>query len=256
MQKGIQNEQEFKKIIDGKKVGELPKNIQELIKSIFINIDNYSVVECWQSKYVEKADIKLKINNMTKGISIKSGIFCSMHQEDINKFSKFMLRIGVDEITENYFRRFIYGEINGKRVTAKEYISFYTKEIDQIKRIFNNYYIKINLIIRFLFQGTEIHRYGCDAIIYGTPLNFIWATKAEILKYLLEHTTTHTDFINIGLLNIKCYDRNLRNNPSKVKGQNEIQVKWYTIKDDILYITMMREANKIINNQKYDNFNT
>ena len=95
--------------------------------------------------------------------------------------------------------------------------------------------------MRFLFQGTDKNKYGCDAIILGTPNNFIWATKDEILKYLSEYYETKSNYINISRLNIKCYDRNLRNNKYREKKQNDIQVKWFTIYDDIKAISNNRD---------------
>lgn len=240
MQKGIQNEIDFKNLLDHKKVYQLPKDIQKMLFFVFENITLKSTVYCWRSKYQEKADIKIRINNIIKGISIKSGNYCSMHQEHIDKFYPFLLKIGVDEYIIKIFDNYMKGIINGIRVSSEEYILKNTKEINLLKRKFNEYYTKINLINRFIFQGTEIQKYDCDVLIYGTPLNFMWATKNEILKYLVEYEYTNKFFINISALNIKCYDRNLKNIPSKKVGQDNIQIKWCSIKEDFELITKLR----------------
>ena len=119
------------------------------------------------------------------------------------------------------------GKINGKKVNSEAYIEKNREKIEELKEAFNDYYIKINLLIRFIFQGTEVQNYDCDAIIYGTPKSFIWATKNEVLKHLIEFIPQETRYINISALNIKCYDRNLRNNPRRKECQDKIQVKWY-----------------------------
>lgn len=240
MQKGIQNEIDFKNLLDHKKVYQLPKDIQKMLFFVFENITLKSTVYCWRSKYQEKADIKIRINNIIKGISIKSGNYCSMHQEHIDKFYPFLLKIGVDEYIIKIFDNYMKGIINGIRVSSEEYILKNTKEINLLKKKFNEYYTKINLINRFIFQGTEIQKYDCDVLIYGTPLNFMWATKNEILKYLVEYEYTTRFFINISALNIKCYDRNLKNIPSKKVRQDNIQIKWYSIKEDFELITKLR----------------
>jgi len=208
---------------------------------IFENISLKSTVQCWQSKYNEKADIKIKINGVIKGISIKSGKFCSMHQENINKFYPFLLKIGVDNAIIEIFDKYLKGIINNKKISAKEFIEQHPKEIDILKNKFNEYYIKINLIIRFIFQGTENQKYDCDVLIYGTTENFIWATKNEILEYLINYQIIKPSFINISALNIKCYDRNLRNNPLRIEQQNSIQIKWYSIAEDLKNIIKKRE---------------
>lgn len=241
MQKGFQNEVDFKDIIDKKKLYQLPTDIKEMLLYIFGNVDDKSYVQCWLSKYYEKADIKVKINGVVKGISIKSGGFSSIHQEHISKFYPFLLKIGVDDNVINKFNNYINGIVKGKRVSSSEYIENNSSDIDIIRKKFNEYYVKTNMIIRFIFQGTEIQKYDCDCLIYGTPNNFIWATKNEILKFLVDYEAKEQKFINISALNIKCYDRNLRNNPLKKECQNSIQIKWYSIRGDLAFITKMRQ---------------
>jgi len=242
MEKGFRNEQNFASFIDRKMVKELPKEYQELLYSLFNNIEENSVVKCWQSKYYEKADVKIKVNQEIKGISIKSGKNCSMHQENTKKFYKFLTKIGVNNETINYFNEFMLGYVNGVRVSAANYINNNESKIKKIRNDLNKYYIKTNLIIRFLFQGTETQRYDCDALIYGTPSSFLWATKDEILKYLLDYKIYQYNHINISALNIKSYDRNLRNNINKIKKQEEIQVKWYSLEEDFKNLKKLRKT--------------
>lgn len=240
MQYGIKNEIYFANTLNGKKVKDLPQEMQELIYAIFDNVREYSVIECWRSHYLEKADIKIRINGNVKGISIKTGKNCSMHQEHYKKFSDFLIKLGVDYEFINILHRFIIGKINNKKVNSKTYIENNLKEIELIRNKFNDYYIKTNLLIRFIIQGTELQNYDCDAIIHGTPNNFLWATKSEILKYLIDYNIDKYDYINISALNFKCYDRNLRNNIERKKHEEDIQIKWYTIKEDLTNITKSR----------------
>lgn len=241
MQKGFINEKNFANLLDHKKVKQVPEELRKLIFAIFTNVDINDKIDCWQSEYYEKADIKIKINNEIKGISIKTGIYCSMHQESIDSFYPFLRKIGIEENIIKKFNDFLLGYVNGKRVDSLTYISSHTEEIKQIKRRLNSYYIKINLILRFIFQGTERQNYDCDAIIHGTPEKFIWATKDEILEYLIKYSEQKENIINFSALNIKCYDRNLRNNLKRKSKQNEIQVKWYTLKKDLSIIKEIRD---------------
>lgn len=241
MQKGIINEKNFAELLDNKKVSELSSELRKMIFAIFKNIELDNRIDCWQSEYYEKADIKVKINNEIKGISIKTGIYCSMHQESIESLYPFFRKIGIEEEIIEKLNSFIAGYVNGKRVDSITYILHHQKDINQIKEALNRYYIKINLILRFIFQGTEKQKYDCDAIIYGTPENFLWATKDEILEYLINYNDHKDYMINFSALNIKCYDRNLRNNIAKRDKQNDIQIKWYTLKNDLLKITKNRK---------------
>ena len=238
------NEKKFAKIIDKNKIKDLNVNIQNLIYAIFKDIEEDDTVECWTSKYFEKADIKIKINNEIKGVSIKTGKYCSMHQESTESLYPFFRRIGIEEKIMKSLDSFLIGKVNDKRVDAITYIFHNYEEIKKIKDSLNNYYIKVNLILRFLFLGTEKQNYGCDAIIYGVPNSFLWATKEEILEYLINYDNSHEIFIRFSALNLKSYDRNLRNNEEKKTKQNEIQIKWNTIKIDLQNIEKLRKQKK------------
>ncbi len=250
MQKGFINEKKFAKMLDKNKIKELNANIQDLIYAIFIDVGEDDIVECWTSKYFEKADIKIKINNEIKGVSIKTGKYCSMHQESTDSLYPFFRRIGIDERIINKLDNFLIGEVDGKRLDAITYIFHNYDEIKMIKETLNNYYIKVNLILRFLFQGTEKQKYGCDAIIYGVPNKFTWATKEEILEYLVNYDNNHEVYLKFSALNLKSYDRNLRNNEMRKTKQNEIQIKWCTINADLENIKKLRVSNK---NKKISN---
>ena len=90
MQKGIKNEINFKQLLDRKMVKDLPSNLQDMLYALFLDIEPTSIIDCWRSKYLEKADIKIKIHGVIKGISIKTGKDCSMHQEIVSKFYPFL----------------------------------------------------------------------------------------------------------------------------------------------------------------------
>lgn len=241
MQKGFKNEIDFKRLIDNKKLEDLPKNVQNLILSLFNkNLSLQTKVECWQSKYLEKADIKIRINNIIKGVSIKSGNNCSIHQEHIEKITPFLQKIGLEDKKIKILQDFLNGIIRKEKVSGKEYIEEHKEDIELLTESLNNYYIKVNLLIRFIFQGTETQRYDCDAIIFGTPSKFIWATKSEILKYLMDKDIQKTKQIYISNLSLKCYDRNLRHANLKKNKENNIQIKWYSIEKDLLYLTNER----------------
>lgn len=242
MQYGIKNEVYFANAFNGKRVKDLPLEMQKLIYAIFDNVGESSIIECWRSHYLEKADIKIKINGNIKGISIKTGKNCSMHQENYKKFSDFLIKLGLNYEDINILHKFIIGKMNNKKVNSKIYIENNLNEIKLIRNKFNDYYIKTNLLIRFIIQGTEIQNYDCDALIHGTPDSFLWATKSEILKYLVDYNIDKYDFINISALNFKCYDRNLRNNSERKKHEEDIQIKWYTIKQDLAKITKLRNS--------------
>ena len=250
MQKGFRNEIDFVISLNNKKYGDLSIEFKSLLSKLFKNLNTDTNIICWQSKYSEKADIKIKINNEIKGVSIKCGANCSFHQESVQKFSNYLIKIGVENNIIKNFNDFIKGYVKGNKVDAKTYINNNKEEIAEIIDSFNKLYVKINLILRFIFQGTELQKYDCDAIIYGTPSKFLWATKNEVIEYLVNYDNNHEVYLKFSALNLKSYDRNLRNNEMRKTKQNEIQIKWCTINADLENIKKLRVSNK---NKKISN---
>ncbi len=239
--KGIANEINFAKMLNKKIVKELPKSYQELLYSLFENLNEDDYIECWKSKFTEKADIKVRIRGDIKGISIKMGESNSVHQEHINSLSNYLLSIGLSNYLVEKLRAYIFGIINGIQVDVKTYKQEKEQDIIEIKIALSDFYIKTCLIIRFLFKGKENQIYDADAIIHGTPENFLWATKSEILEYLIFYPDGETKNVKVGPLFIQSRNRNLKNNIKSVYAEEYIQVKWYNIKKDLYFITKKRE---------------
>jgi len=68
---GTDNEYEFVKYLNGKKISQLNPMFRDLIDSIFPYEDDESIIKCFRNHYKQKSDILVLINNTMKGISIK-----------------------------------------------------------------------------------------------------------------------------------------------------------------------------------------
>ena len=244
---GIYNEIKFVGLFDGKKVRDMNKSLRELLLKLFGPLTGEEYIECWKSKFNEKADIKIRINGDIKGISIKMGESNSIHQEHLTSITNYLLNIGVNNAIVNKLADYIIGDINGTRVDATTYKKLKKEDIIEIKKALSDLYIKVSLIIRFLFKGKESELYDADAIIHGTPNKFLWATKSEVLKYLIDYPDGDTINVKVGPLFIQSRNRNLKRKEAAKIDENYIQVKWYNIEKDLYFITKKRE-----NSKKYD----
>lgn len=241
---GIANEINFATKFNKKLVNELDENSQALLYTLFDNLKPTDYIESWKSKFNEKADIKIRINGDIKGISIKIGNCNSVHQEHIDTFSSYLLNIGISNYIVDKIKAYINGTINGIVVDAKTYKEKKKNDIIEIKNALADLYIKICLIIRFLFKGQEGQIYDADAIIHGTPSDFYWATKSEVLEYLISYPDGITINVKIGPLFIQCRNRNLKNNLDSMYAKDYIQIKWYNLKKDLYFITKKRKNTK------------
>lgn len=88
---GYDNEYEFVKYLNGKKVSDLNPLFGDFIDDLFKIKDNNDIITCWRNHYPQKSDIFIKINGKIKGVSIKMGSRNSLHVERISDFIHFLI---------------------------------------------------------------------------------------------------------------------------------------------------------------------
>lgn len=113
---GKNNEYEFVKYLNGKRISELNPMFRDLIDKLFPNQPPNSTIKSWKNHYKEKSDIFIKINGKMKGISIKKGYKNSVHVERISDFIHFLIENNIDrEIVIEYLKyHYADGSTNGK----------------------------------------------------------------------------------------------------------------------------------------------
>jgi len=235
---GKDNEYEFVKYLNGKTISELNPMFRDLIDELFPDESVKSEIKCWQNHFKEKSDIFIKINNKTKGISIKKGIKNSVHVERISDFIHFLIDNEVDrEIIIEYLKyHYADGSTNGKgknRISAEEYKKEHQDQIDKINTAFNNKKLLEKAIERFITKGKN-SKYYIDAIIYGEVNDFIWATKEDIEQIMLSKKDEYSSAVHFSLMTCQPKNRCLNYNPLYEHDRYCIQIKWYNIFDDIL----------------------
>ena len=234
---GKNNEYEFIKYLNGKRIFELNQNFKKLINELFPNVEQDSIIKCWKNKYKQKSDIFIKINNEIKGISIKKGYKNSVHVERISDFIHFLIENNIDIETVIEYLKYHYadGSTNGKgkkRISVEEYKKENQYKIDKINENLNNEKLIKKAIERFITKGKNSNYY-ISAIIYGEVDNFIWATSEQIEEMILLKKDIYSSGIHFGALTCQPKNRCLNYNPLYEKDRYCIQIKWYNIFDDI-----------------------
>ena len=237
MNKGIKKEFEFVNYINNKKINELNENMKGFLKFIFDNIEEEDIIKCEKIMSKDKSDVKITYKDESKCVSLKSGNGVSVHTESINHFVVFLKNININEKIINYFLLYFYGDstINGcgqVRFSAEEAIDRYKKEIS----IFNKYVNHNNIIVSFsrrvLFEGLE--RNNCaDYIYYGDVVNGLWASKEEIINYLISNKCMDIITPHFSCLTCQNWCRNIVYNKKMESHRYYIQVKWHSIKTDL-----------------------
>lgn len=235
---GKNNEYEFVKYLNGKKISELNPMFRSLIDKLFPKEPPSSIIKSWKNHYKEKADIFIKINGIMKGISIKKGIKNSVHVERISDFIHFLIENNVErDIVIEYLKyQYADGSTNGKgnkRLSAEEYKKENQHNIDKINKAFNNEILLRKAIERFVTKG-KISNYYISAIIYGEVDDFVWATRGQIENIILSKKDNYSSGVHFGVLSCQPKNRCLNYNPLYEKDRYCVQIKWYNIFDDII----------------------
>ena len=188
---GYQNEYDFVCYLNHKKIKELDPLTREFIDSIFYKIHEEDEIKAWRNHFLQKADILIKIQNVVKGVSIKMGARNSVHVEQISSFISFLKKQEIpSRIIQNYLLyHFGDGSCNNSgtfRKDGEEIKKEYQFEIQEMNRYFNQKKVLMAAIDRFVLKGNN-SEYPIDAIIYGTPENFLWLTKLQIIDRLLKN---------------------------------------------------------------------
>ena len=224
--------------LNNKKVKDLDPMLSDLVHSIFYSIQENDIIKCWRNHYDQKTDILIKIGKAIRGVSIKMGDKNSVHVEHIDKFVEFLENNGVKKENINSYLRYHYADgtvdNSGKnRLSADEYKKLHSREIFNINKDLNSPNLIRKAVERFVVKGNNSH-YEIDALIHGTPESFLWISKKEIYEILSNNSNINCGSPHFGYLICQTKGRCLNNNPKYENDRNYVQIKWYSIFDDII----------------------
>lgn len=235
---GLDNEFHFVQYFNNKKIKDLDPIGQEFINALYPEVDEAREIKCWKNHYPQKTDIFLKVGGLMRGISIKVGAKNSVHVEPLTNFVNFLKQSGVSkEIIESYLSyHFADGTITGKgtrRLSVEEYKKNHQESIDEINKIFNKDRMISRAIERFVLRGNN-SEYPIDALIYGIPEDYFWITRKDISNIFSFNKNRSSSAVHFGKLTVQPKNRCLNYNPRYEKDRYCIQIKWYSLFDDIL----------------------
>ena len=127
----------------------------------------------------------------------------------------------------------------GNRISANDWLSANYQKATEINKAFSNPDFLIGIFDRFLFVGNVSSAPVVDAIFHGNINNALWASRNEIITYLLAQRNMSTN-IHFSKLTYQVWNRNLNYNPNTVNRRHVMQIKWASMSDDLMYIKRTR----------------
>ena len=242
MAHGYDNEIDFAEYLDNKKFEELNLLLQEVIQYLYPHIKPKDIIKATKYGRYAKTDIVISVRNKKRGISLKSGYKNSVHIEPINRFRRYLLFNGASEENIDLFVRYLYSDgtnnNTGKtRISNTEYIDNHKGEIKKINEMFH--LLKKQLIKRFLIETDIKYKVPPTVFIHGEINDFIWASAEEIQEFL-ENEEIESTSVHSGKLYVQSWNKNIKRNEKYEYCRNYIQVKWFSMYDDMIAIMSKR----------------
>ena len=212
--------------------------LSDLIHDIFDNIEDDMIIKSWLNQENQKADIFIKINNQIRSISIKMGAMNSVHTENVYSLCNFFRICGIPKNIINSFLKYQFADgtndNTGKiRMSAEEYKESNQKDLDEINNYFNNKKILRKVVDRFILKGLN-SAYKINALVYGTPNDFFYLLPQDIYKILENNINDYCSAPHFSSLVCQSMNRCLKRNPKSERFRYYVQIKWYSLFEDIM----------------------
>ena len=231
--KGKEVEYEFVKTFNNKTINDLSLQQKSFIKELFPDINYLDKIISWKNKEAKKADIFIKVNNLTRGISIKSGNENSMHSESISDFIVFLKKIDIPIEYIKTYQKYHFGYFNNKKYSAKELKEIMKEELYSFNKLLNKPQNIIKAVDRYIIHGIDT-KYDISALITGLPNNFVWIKKENIYNLALNYNTSKYSAPHFGMLVIQPKQRDLNNTGKNKKECYRVQIKWHNLYEEII----------------------
>ena len=237
-QQGFANEDLILNYLNSKKFKSINKNWQKFLKEIFPEVQDDDTVLCSKKGGINKSDLIITINGISKNISIKIGTGNSVHQEPIEEFITFLKgAYNINEDLANDLRFFIWGDgtFDGKgkikqRLSAPEFTEKYPEIIERIRIFFKEH--KEDLIKRFVIAGPK-SKVIPEYLYHGNKNKGVWRKTEKVIKWLCEDSNESNGAIPVGRLTFQAWNRNINGGDKSEKKRGVIQLKWGTVGEDL-----------------------
>lgn len=236
IQDGYQNEFLFVLEFNNKKIKELNPMLREVVDDLFPDTNEENIIKSWRNHINnQKGDILIKIGEQVKSISIKKGSRNSVHLENIEAFKILLRELGVKEKIIYTYELFHYGVDKfrfNKILSSKEFCRKNKRKIKKINEELKKLDID-KITDRFILCGNNSD-YRVNGLIHGVPNDFLWINRKDIFEIVRNSINRESSTVHIGCLYIQPMNRCINNNKKYMWCRDYVQIKWYSLFDDII----------------------
>lgn len=233
---GFSMEKTISNYLNEKSLCQLNENMQNFLKWLFgkalhTNTKIYSDIVPKIGRKNAKADFWIRVGDITKNISLKIGSGNSVHQEKLSEFCDFLRSINVNEEVINNLKLFHYGDdtIDGKgeeRFSAQKIKEKYKDKIHLANKELNKTSVLRKILERVLIKGTTTKPVEVDAFYHGFLDNGVWASRDEVIDYLINNIPDTMAGIQFSKLTYQPWTRDEHRVARHPERRDVMQLKW------------------------------
>ena len=192
---GKENELKILKVINGKRVGDLPPHFQQGFIQMYKVVSKNDVVKA--TKYSDwdgnKPDIRVELSHHDKylNISIKSGWIPALHQENFNSFFNYLKTLNIsketlDTLVFYHYADETYDGTGQNKLRFDEFREKYKDRIAKASEELSQEHIVKEIAYRALIIGKNERRLKVNYLYHGTDKEGFFVHRNEILDNICD----------------------------------------------------------------------
>lgn len=222
----------------------LNTNFKSFLSFLFNKNLTGKIIKAYKITGCVKPDILIVIDDINKYVSVKKGSGNSVHQEKLFEFESFLINNNISQIIIDYLKEFHYGDGStdgngGERIRASCWKLQNPQKVIMINRALNTEIILVKLLYRFLFIGNIKNAPVVDIIYHGNIDNGIWASRDEIISFLITNRN-NSGTVHFSNLSYQVWNRCLNHNNNTENRRHIMQIKWQNLRNNFVEITNNR----------------
>ena len=240
---GIQNEENFVRLIDNQSYEQLSKHLQYFLHYLFPVIILDAKLHCFQTRNFCKPDICISQQSEMRYVSLKYGESDTVHNENIITFKQFLKENGIsDEAIETYLL-YHYGDGTtdgtGKRRMGSVEVRFhYDERIKKLNEELNKSkdFVK-KFADRVMFQGVNPDANRADFIYHGDHEYGVFMSRFQLMQHIDKRNWDYmTTCVHVGPFVIRPHARYSNKPILNEEHRHTVVVNYPKIIQDIMYI--------------------
>lgn len=239
---GRTKEEEFVFELNGKKANEVSHNLKHMLREMFGLFDGETIIECGLIDHYQKPDFYIKLGEVTKYVSLKSGRATDLWEINVKDFI-FLLRefdLSVDSQKTILIHHFGDGTMDGSGKERMDYTKLRYLLKDRIEKL----NIELNedkeaikeIVYRAMFKGNQDTNVEADYIYYGDTKYGVTCSKNQIFKHIERRSWDYMENPHIGPLQFRPHARYIGKEIKNEHKRWQVIIYWANLGSDLNYI--------------------